>query len=53
MLSLSNKIIGIDVSKEQLESAFEHKNIEYFERKSEDTKFENECFDIVTVAQVI
>jgi predicted TPR repeat methyltransferase len=53
LLSLSNKVIGIDVSKEQLASAFQHENIQYFVRKSEETGLENESIDLITVAQVL
>jgi ubiquinone/menaquinone biosynthesis C-methylase UbiE len=53
LLSLSNKVIGIDVSKEQLASAFQHEKIQYFVRKSEETGLNDESVDLITVAQVI
>src|SRR5262245_9354578 len=46
-----NKVIGTDISAAQIEKATRKDNIEYLVCPAESTPFEDNTFDIVTVAQ--
>ncbi|OHX64105.1 class I SAM-dependent methyltransferase [Flammeovirga pacifica] len=44
-------VIGIDISKNQINNAVSEKNIWYIESRAEKTKFKDEYFDLITIAQ--
>lgn len=46
-----NKVIATDISDKQLMLAKKHKNIEYINCSAEQTPFDNNSFDLITVAQ--
>lgn len=47
------KVYATDISEKQLENAEQSDNITYLKSKAEETDFENNQFDLITVAQAI
>ncbi|MBB3699889.1 methyltransferase domain-containing protein [Flammeovirga yaeyamensis] len=48
-----NSVIGIDISKNQINNAESQKNIWYIESRAEVTQFKDEYFDLITVGQAL
>ena len=48
-----SKVIGTDASKNQIESAISKERVTYRVEKAEETKFDTESVDLITVAQAV
>ena len=48
-----NKVLASDISKQQIENAFQAANIEYTVCSAEQTPFEDQSFNLITVGQAL
>lgn len=53
LAKLYKKVYATDISKAQLEQAFQHNSIEYSVQPAEETTFPNDFFDLIIVAQAV